>query len=93
MLADVATGRKRIELQVAVIDFDYIVDNNCRQRFHGIATRWTLPKEQVNALIDLGETMVLQAPNYRALVERLGGQAPPPAKTTAEICAELGSPS
>ena len=93
VLADVATGRKRVELQVAAIDFDYIVDNVCRQRFHSIATSWTLPKEQVNALIDLGETMVLEAPNYQALVQGLGGQAPSPAKTTAEICAELGPPS
>jgi len=93
VLADAAQGHQRVELQVAAIDFDYVVDNVCRQRFHAIATSWTLPKEQVNALIDLGETMILDAPNYRALVQALGGQAPSPAKTMAEVCAELGPPS
>lgn len=89
VLADVSTGRKRVELDVAVIDFDYIVDDACRQKFHGIATSWTLPKEQVDALIDLGETMILQSPNYRTLVQSLGGQPPAPAKTVPQICAEL----
>jgi len=71
---------------VVPIDFDYIADPACRLGFHSMATSWTLPPSQVDALIAMGEAMVLQSPALKNLVTGMGGSVPPPAHSVPEIC-------
>lgn len=80
------TGTKLQGEAVVPIDFDYIVDPACRLSFHSMATSWTLPPKQVDALIAMGEAMVLQSPALQKLVTGMGGTVPPPAHSVAEIC-------
>jgi hypothetical protein len=51
-----------------------------------MATSWTLPRDQVRELIALGKAMVLQSPDYKAMVTALGGTVPPASPTVEEIC-------
>lgn len=74
--------------QLALVDFDLIADAGCRDRFHTIATTWSLSQAEVKALIAMGEAMVLQSDSYRAFVTAIGGTAPAPTQTVADICRE-----
>jgi len=89
LLAALAEDRTLTARAVVPIDFDYLIDAKCRQDFHDIATSWTLPSPQVDALIALGETMVLQSPALQQFVARLGGTVPPPTHSLTEICGML----
>ncbi|HEX7008125.1 MAG TPA: patatin-like phospholipase family protein, partial [Alphaproteobacteria bacterium] len=74
---------------VVMVDFDFITDSACRARFHAMATSWSLPAAEVDALIALGRAMVLQSPRYQAMVAALGGTVPPAHPSVEEICAGL----
>jgi hypothetical protein len=69
-----------------MVDFDFIADPGCRRHFQGMATSWTLPSAEVGELIALGKAMVLQSPDYRAIVAALGGTVPPASPSVEEIC-------
>jgi NTE family protein len=88
------SGGKRLDAKALVpVDFDYLADETCRQNFHSIATSWTLKATEVDALIALGETMVLQSPQLKALVSTLGGTVPSPSRSVHEICQMLVAPT
>jgi len=78
---------------VVIVDFDFIKDAACRDRFHSIATSWTLERADVDDLIDLGEAMVLQSPRYADFVRALEGLVPTPRMSVAQICARRGRKS
>lgn len=40
------------------VDFDFIDDPACRQRFQDMATTWTLPDRQIDALLTVGAALV-----------------------------------
>jgi len=70
-----------------LVDFDLIADPGCRDYFHNMATSWTLPREQIEDLIALGQAMVLQSPRYREFVAALGAATPAPPRSVEQICA------
>jgi NTE family protein len=72
---------------LVLLDFDLIDDPGCRAYFHNIATSWTLPPQQVEDLIALGEAMVLQSPRYQQFVAALHAPAPQPLRSVEQICA------
>jgi NTE family protein len=71
---------------LVMVDFDFIADPGCRAHFQGMATSWTLPRAQVDELIALGKAMVLQSPDYKAIVAKLGGQVPEANPSAEQIC-------
>jgi NTE family protein len=71
---------------VVMVDFDFIADPGCRRHFQGMATSWTLPGAEVSELIALGRAMVLQSPDYKAIVAALGGTVPAATPSVEEIC-------
>lgn len=93
ILASLSGGKRLAVKAVVPVDFDYLVDKACRQNFHSIATSWSLPANQVDALIALGETMVLQSPALQKLTADMGGAVPPPSHSVPEICEMVKSPS
>jgi NTE family protein len=52
--------------QFVTVDFDAIADPKCRRAFHGIATSWTLPGNQLDALNAMGEGLLAQDPSFPA---------------------------
>ena len=76
---------------VVMVGFDFIADPGCRAHFQGMATSWTLPRDQVRELIALGKAMVLQSPDYKAMVTALGGSVPPANPSVEQICRPYGA--
>ena len=72
---------------LVMVDFDFIADPGCRAHFQGMATSWTLPRAEVDELIVLGKAMVLQSPDYKAIVTALGGRVPKASPSVEQICA------
>ena len=54
-----------------------------------MATSWTLSQAEVADLIALGKAMVLQSPDYTAVVST-GGTVPAAHPTVEEICRPYG---
>ena len=71
---------------LVLVDFDFIADAGCRSHFQNMATSWTLPRAQVDELIDLGKAMVLQSPSYKEIVTALGGTVPAAQPSVEQIC-------
>jgi NTE family protein len=66
-------GRQPPRVRVLAIDFERIADAECRSAFQGIATSWTLPRQEVDALQEMGAAMLRADPRYL----ELAGQARP----------------
>ncbi len=90
---DLLIGDRFKPRSVVLIDFDLIVDRDCRAHFHNMPTSWTLPREDVDDLIALGKAMVLQSPRYKDIVTALGGTVPPPQPSVEQVCAHYGKTS
>lgn len=60
----------RLDIQTAMIDFDYITNDNCRRLFQNIATTWTLEAAEVDALIDLSGALLWKDPGFRNFLQR-----------------------
>ncbi|HXJ02590.1 MAG TPA: patatin-like phospholipase family protein [Micropepsaceae bacterium] len=75
-----------------VVGFDLIANPNCRTHFQGLATAWTLPRQDVDDLIALGKAMVLQSPAYKEFVTAAGGTVPLPERSVDQICAPYLNP-
>jgi NTE family protein len=84
---------KRIGASGVLVDFSLLADPDCRERFHAIATSWTLSGPEVDALIAMGEAMVLQSKALQSLVTDLHGTIPPPSPTVPEVCRTLRASS
>jgi NTE family protein len=76
---------------LVMVGFDFIADPGCRAHFQGMATSWTLPRDQVRELIALGKAMVLQSPDYKVIVTALGGSVPPANPSVEQICRPYGA--
>ncbi|MBA1149258.1 patatin-like phospholipase family protein [Ectothiorhodospiraceae bacterium WFHF3C12] len=93
------TLREQLTVDTAYVDFDLIDNSRCRQAFRDVATSWTLPENEVHALIRLAEAMIWLDPGFRTFTTRLGDEMLGPAmsepaarraKTTA--CRMVGAP-
>jgi len=89
--------RDQLTVDTAYVDFDVIDDAPCRQAFQNIATSWTLPSRQVDALIQIAEAMIWLDPGFRTFTERLGDEVKGPEmseaaarRTETAACDSLG---
>ena len=71
------------------VDFDAIIDADCRRKYHSIPTSWSLDKTQVDALMKVGGALLANDPEFPALLRVTGGTLAAPLPTLAEACAAL----
>ena len=50
---------EKLSVQTTILSFDNLTKSSCHSGFAGLPTDWALTKPQVQALLDLGEGMVL----------------------------------
>ena len=70
------------------IDFDAIADPSCRHKFHEIPTSWTLKREQVDGLLEMGMALLGNDPAFNDALGILGAQRPN-LPTVKEACSTL----
>lgn len=68
------------------IDFDAIVDSECRRKFHAIPTSWALSKQQVDAVMAVGPALLGSDPAFADLQRIVGGTLDAPLPSVAEAC-------
>jgi len=68
------------------IDFDAIVDPECRRKFQSINTSWSLDKEQIDALLMIGGALLQNNPEFENLLSLVGNPIRPPLPTVKEVC-------
>ena len=58
------------------VDFDAINDRDCRIGFQNIDTSWTLPDQEIDAVIEVAGSLLQQDPDFQRLVADLGARMP-----------------
>ena len=58
----------------------------CQRWFQNIETSWSLRGEQVEALVDMGEILVVGSESYRKFVEQAGGVNATPKESAVAVC-------
>ena len=71
------------------IDFDAIVDEDCRRKFHSILTSWSLDRKEVDAVMKIGGALLGNDPGFTKLLKLTGGTLTTPFPNVAEACAVL----
>lgn len=71
------------------IDFDAIVDADCRRKFHSIPTSWSLTKAQIDAVMKIGPALLAHDPAFEKLKTIVGGHLDQPLPTVPEACAAV----
>jgi NTE family protein len=71
------------------IDFDAIVDGDCRRKYHSIPTSWSLEKKQVDAVFQIGQALLAGDPEFAHLLSLTGGTVTKPMPTVTDACAAL----
>ena len=71
------------------IDFDAIVDPDCRRKYHSIPTSWSLDGKQIDAVFKVGQALLSTDPDFQKLLALTGGTVAHPMPTVADACAAL----
>lgn len=71
------------------IDFDAIVDEDCRRKYHSIPTSWSLDERQVDAVLKVGGALLANDPEFAHLLSLTGGTLTTPLPDMPEACAAL----
>ena len=58
----------------------------CQSRFQRIQTNWRLEQQDVEALVNMGELLVRESPEYKRWIETVGGNVEPRTDTILSIC-------
>ena len=66
-----------VSLEVVDVSFDSIRDPDERTVFMNLPTSFVLPDEDVDRLREIGGRLLRQSPEYRAVVQELGGNLEP----------------
>jgi hypothetical protein len=66
-----AKNFRNVETYFVPVDFDAIDDVGCRRAFQSIATSWTLPGKEVDALMVAGQALLKSAPKLSKVAEAL----------------------
>ncbi|HVM84737.1 MAG TPA: patatin-like phospholipase family protein [Candidatus Binatia bacterium] len=72
------------------VDFDFIADPICRRTFKNLQTSWSLKRDQVDALEQLGAAMVRESKQFQDLMGQLGGTIGT-GPTTDQACQTLAA--
>ena len=77
--------------QFVTVDFDAIPDTlaACRDRFHGIATSWSLGNDEIDGLIAMGEALLADGKPFQDLMKLVGGTPTRNFLSVAEACGTL----
>lgn len=65
-----------LEQYLVVVDFQQIADDLTRRRFLSMPTSFFLPRKDVDDLIAMGESLVIDHPEFRRLMKDLGDTTP-----------------
>ncbi|MEZ5830666.1 MAG: patatin-like phospholipase family protein [Dongiaceae bacterium] len=71
------------------IDFDAIVDQDCRRKFHSIPTSWSLEPQQIDAVFKIGQALLSSDPEFDRLKTLVGGTVTDPMPSVADACGAL----
>jgi NTE family protein len=66
-----ASQNHQVNIFLIYLDFDDIADTDRRRYFHGMATSFALPSEEVDSLIAAGRELLRDSPEFRRFVESL----------------------
>ena len=67
-----ARNARKFRFFFVPVEFDAIEDDACRRDFQSIATSWTLPNKQIDALLIAGQALLKSAPMLKKVVTVLG---------------------
>lgn len=68
------------------IDFDAIVDEECRRKYHSIPTTWSLANKQIDALLAVGQALLQNDPEFVDLLRITGGSLSTPLPQLDQAC-------
>lgn len=68
------------------VDFDAIENANCRDAFHHISTSWSLPKSDVDGLLQIGRALMFSSPELPAVLKAINGHLEGATPTTDDVC-------
>lgn len=71
------------------VDFDAIVDADCRRKYHSIPTSWSLERTEIDALFKMGPALLGGDPEFARLLELAGGSVTSPMPSVPEACEML----
>ncbi|MGH6891793.1 MAG: patatin-like phospholipase family protein [Dongiaceae bacterium] len=71
------------------VDFDAIIDEDCRRKYHSIPTSWSLDKTQVDAVLKVGQALLANDPEFGKLLSLTGGSVTTSMPDMAEACSAL----
>jgi NTE family protein len=75
------------------IDFDAIEAPACRQNFHNIPTSWTLKKNQVDALLVVGKSLLGASSEFNDSLQALNAHPIHPLPSMQDACAIIAQKS
>jgi NTE family protein len=84
---EVAANFANVETYFVPVDFGAIDDTDCRRGFESIATSWTLPADQIDALLEVGPALVGQAPDFARVLAAVGAELDAPLPALEVACA------
>jgi NTE family protein len=73
-IEEFASQDHQVNIFLIYLDFDDIKDTEKRRRFHGMATSFALPNDEVDSLIAAGRELLRDSPEFRRFVESLAQQ-------------------
>ena len=66
--AELTTPDHKVTPYFIKLDFESIADEKVRLVFNNMATSFSLPKEEVDDLIEAGHQLLRQSPDYQRLI-------------------------
>ncbi|MCP4330627.1 MAG: patatin-like phospholipase family protein [Alphaproteobacteria bacterium] len=73
------------------IDFAAIDDEPCRHAFENIATSWTLPAPQIDAVIEVGQALLGRAPDFQRMLAGTGADIAEPLPHLDDACETIAA--
>lgn len=71
------------------VDFDAIVDDDCRHKYHSIPTTWSLDKERIDAVLTVGQALLMNDPEFADVLRITGGTIRTPLPSIDDACKML----
>jgi hypothetical protein len=75
------------------VDFQAIADARCRRAFQEIATSWTLPEAEIDALYEVVPPLLAGAPDWDRMLDALDADSPARPGALARACRTLAAAS
>lgn len=86
-----AENFRKVETFFVPVDFAAIEDGACRRDFQSIATSWTLPKKQIDALLIVGQALLKSSPTLSRVAGVLGATGMDSLPEIEDACALIAA--